>query len=206
MLIGYARVSTDDQSLNLRKDALLEAGGERVFENHFSGAKSGCPGLSDTLGHARVGNALMVWRLDCLSRSLKDLIKAVIRLESLGIGLKSLQATIDTSSSTGRLVCYLFGDLPSSSATWSWKEPAQDCCLRVRGAPGRTAQGSESEQGEVGSETVRQKTAYSRPDLCDDAHLEADSLQVCWKYQKQMTNARKSSGLQGIWSQQGHGT
>ena len=111
MLIGYARVSTDDQNLSLQKDALLEAGCERIFEDHLSGAKSERPGLSEALEYARTGDTLAVWRLDRLSRSLKDLIEMVTRLESSGIGLKSLHEAIDTSSSTGKLVFHLFGAL-----------------------------------------------------------------------------------------------
>ena len=67
MLIGYARVSTDDQNLNLQKDALLEAGCERIFEDHLSGAKSERPGLPEALEYARTGDTLAVWRLDRLS-------------------------------------------------------------------------------------------------------------------------------------------
>ena len=111
MLIGYARVSTDDQNLNLQKDALLEAGCERIFEDHLSGAKSERPGLSEALEYARTDDTLAVWRLDRLSRSLKDLIEMVTRLESSGVGLKSLHEAIDTSSSTGKLVFHLFGAL-----------------------------------------------------------------------------------------------
>ena len=70
MLIGYAQVSADDQNLNLQKDALLEAGCERIFEDHLSGAKSERPGLSEALEYARTGDTLAVWRLDRLSCSL----------------------------------------------------------------------------------------------------------------------------------------
>lgn len=73
MLIGYARVSTDDQTLDLQRDALGEAGCERIFEDQASGAR-GRPGLRDALNHLRTGDTLVVWRLDRLGRSLKDLI------------------------------------------------------------------------------------------------------------------------------------
>lgn len=111
MLIGYARVSTDDQNLDLQKDALNQAGCDRIFEDRMSGAKAERPGLSDALSHARAGDTLVVWRLDRLGRSLKDLIDMVVRLESLDIGFKSLHESIDTSSSTGRLVFHVFGAL-----------------------------------------------------------------------------------------------
>ncbi|MEI7639843.1 MAG: recombinase family protein, partial [Syntrophus sp. (in: bacteria)] len=72
MLIGYARVSTDDQNLDLQKDALTQAGCERIAEDRLSGAKADRPGLKSALDYARTGDVLVVWRLDRLSRSLKD--------------------------------------------------------------------------------------------------------------------------------------
>jgi DNA invertase Pin-like site-specific DNA recombinase len=111
MLIGYARVSTDDQNLNLQRDALDQAGCEQIFEDQFSGAKAERPGLQQALQYARAGDTIVVWRLDRLSRSLKDLIEMVTLLETKGIGLKSLQEAIDTSSSSGKLIFHIFGAL-----------------------------------------------------------------------------------------------
>ncbi len=111
MLVGYARVSTDDQNLNLQRDALNQAGCEQIFEDQFSGAKAERPGLHQALQYARSSDTIVVWRLDRLSRSLKDLIEMVTRLESKGIGLKSLQEDIDTSSSSGKLIFHIFGAL-----------------------------------------------------------------------------------------------
>jgi DNA invertase Pin-like site-specific DNA recombinase len=111
MLIGYARVSTDDQNLDLQKDALAQSGCERIMEDRLSGASAARPGLDAALEYARAGDILVVWRLDRLSRSLKDLIEMVARLESKGIGLKSLHEAIDTSSSSGRLVFHIFAAL-----------------------------------------------------------------------------------------------
>ncbi len=111
MLVGYARVSTDDQNLNLQHDALNQAGCEQIFEDQLSGAKAERPGLKQALQYARSGDSLVVWRLDRLSRSLKDLIEMVTLLESKGIGLKSLQEAIDTSSSSGKLIFHIFGAL-----------------------------------------------------------------------------------------------
>jgi len=111
MLVGYARVSTDDQNLNLQRDALGQAGCEQIFEDQLSGAKAERPGLHQALQYARTGDTMVVWRLDRLSRSLKDLIEMVTLLESQGIGLKSLQEAIDTSSSSGKLIFHIFGAL-----------------------------------------------------------------------------------------------
>ena len=111
MLIGYARVSTDDQKLALQKDALTQAGCARILEDQQSGAKAERPGLKAALDYARAGDILVVWRLDRLSRSLKELIELVTQLEARGIGLKSLHEAVDTSSSTGKLTFHLFGAL-----------------------------------------------------------------------------------------------
>ena len=111
MLIGYARVSTDDQNLSLQKGALVGAGCDRIFEDRLSGARADRPGLPEALSHARTRDTLVVWRLDRLSRSLKVLIEMVGQLESLNISLISLHESIKTSSSTGKLVFHLFGAL-----------------------------------------------------------------------------------------------
>lgn len=111
MLIGYARVSTDEQNLDLQKDALQQAGCERILADQQSGVKAERQGLKAALAYARPGDTLVVWRLDRLSRSLKDLIELVTHLEAQGIGLKSLQEALDTSSSSGKLIFHLFGAL-----------------------------------------------------------------------------------------------
>ena len=111
MLIGYARVSTDDQDLDLQRDALHLAGCEKTYEDRMSGAKAARPGLAMALEVARAGDVLTVWRLDRLGRSLHDLILLGRRLDEMGVGLLSVQERIDTSSSGGRLVFHMFGAL-----------------------------------------------------------------------------------------------
>lgn len=111
MLIGYARVSTDDQNLDLQNDALQSAGCERIYKDKVSGAKAERPGLKRAFDDIRSGDTLVVWRLDRLGRSLKDLIGRAEVLEQRGAGLKSLQEAIDTNSSGGRLVFHMFGAL-----------------------------------------------------------------------------------------------
>ena len=116
MLIGYARVSTDDQTLDLQRDALREAGCERIFEDHASGAGER-PSLRDAFDHLRVGDTLVVWRLDRLGRSLKDLIDRAEALRTQGIGLRSLKEAIDTDSSSGQLIFHIFGALAEFERT-----------------------------------------------------------------------------------------
>lgn len=109
MKIGYCRVSTDDQSLDLQKDALSKAGCEKIFEDKISGAKSQRPGLNTLLEFARVDDTIVVWRLDRLGRSMKDLISLVSVLDEKGIQLASLNESIDTSTSSGKLFFHIFG-------------------------------------------------------------------------------------------------
>jgi DNA invertase Pin-like site-specific DNA recombinase len=111
VLIGYARVSTDDQNLDLQLDALKEAGCEKSFTDTTSGAKSERTGLRDALEYLREGDVLVVWKLDRLGRSLKHLIETITALDQRKIGFKSLRENFDTTTSGGRLVFHLFGAL-----------------------------------------------------------------------------------------------
>ncbi|AWB26089.1 MULTISPECIES: recombinase family protein [Methylobacterium] len=111
MLLGYARVSIDDQTALLQLEALEAAGCERTFSEPASGAAAGRPVLAELLNHSRRGDTLVVWRLDRLGRSLPHLIETVQKLERRGVGLQSLTEGIDTTAPNGRLVFHLFGAL-----------------------------------------------------------------------------------------------
>lgn len=111
MLIGYARVSTADQYLGMQEDALKSAGCEDIFKDIVSGAKTARPGLHSAISHLRKGDTLVVWRLDRLGRSLAHLIETVKELNDKGIGFKSLQENIDTTTSGGQLIFHIFGAL-----------------------------------------------------------------------------------------------
>src|SRR5215210_519390 len=111
MLIGYARVSTEDQTLDLQRDALTKAGCDQLFTDTMSGAKTDRPGLTQALAFARPGDTLVVWRLDRLGRSLRHLIETVTDLAQRGIGLRSLTESIDTTSPGGKLIFHIFGAL-----------------------------------------------------------------------------------------------
>jgi DNA invertase Pin-like site-specific DNA recombinase len=111
MLIGYARVSTQDQTLNLQQDALQKAGCGKIFTDTVSGAKPERVGLEEALNYVRKGDTLVVWRLDRLGRSLPHLITTMTDLEERGIGFKSLTENIDTTTSGGKLIFHIFGAL-----------------------------------------------------------------------------------------------
>src|SRR6187401_2830987 len=111
MDIGYARVSTGEQTLALQLDALTTAGCGKVYQETASGAKAERPVLADVLGYVRKGDTLVVWRLDRLGRSLRHLIEVVGALAERGVGFKSLTEQIDTTTPGGKLVFHVFGAL-----------------------------------------------------------------------------------------------
>lgn len=104
MLIGYARVSTQDQDLTMQLDALRDAGCQRFYSDKASGAKISRPGLLEAIAYARPGDVLVVWKLDRLGRTMKGLVDLAAELEEKGIGLRSITDGIDTSGTAGRLV------------------------------------------------------------------------------------------------------
>ena len=116
MLVGYARVSTADQSLDLQRDALRLAGVDRVFTDQASGRKDDRPGLAAALAALRAADVLVVWKLDRLGRSLKHLVETVSALERRGVGLRVLSGGIDTTSAAGRLVFGIFAALAEFEA------------------------------------------------------------------------------------------
>jgi DNA invertase Pin-like site-specific DNA recombinase len=111
MSIGYARVSTEEQTLALQLDALESAGCKRIFEDKASGSKQDRPGLTQALDQLREGDVLVVWRLDRLGRSLTQLISTVSGMNERGVGFRSLNEQIDTTTSSGKLVFHIFGAL-----------------------------------------------------------------------------------------------
>ena len=111
MLIGYARVSTLGQGLDLQEDALKEAGCERVYTDVASGAKAARQGLDDALGYLLSGDTLVVWKLDRLGRSLSHLIEVVSGLHDRGVGFRALQEQMETTTSGGKLIFHVFGAL-----------------------------------------------------------------------------------------------
>ncbi len=109
MLIGYSRVSTNDQSLNSQIDKLEEYGCEKIFTDVVSGAKNERKGLLDMLRYARSGDTVVVYRLDRLGRSLKDLINLINIFQEKNINFKSLSESIDTSTPMGKLMFHITG-------------------------------------------------------------------------------------------------
>ena len=111
MLIGYARVSTHEQTLALQQDALRAAGCTKIFTDTASGASQERPGLDQAISHCRHGDTLVVWRLDRLGRSLRHLIETITALDTRGIGFRSVTEAIDTTTGGGKLIFHIFGAL-----------------------------------------------------------------------------------------------
>lgn len=109
--IGYARVSTDDQNLDMQRDALKQSGCAIIYEEAASGKNTGRPELEHCRKALRSGDTLVVWRLDRLGRSLPDLVRIVAELEQQSVGFESLTEKIETSSASGKLVFHVFAAL-----------------------------------------------------------------------------------------------
>jgi DNA invertase Pin-like site-specific DNA recombinase len=110
-MVGYARVSTNGQELQLQIDALLKAGCAKksIFTDKVSGSKSARPGLDECLAHLKPGDTLVVWRLDRLGRSVRHLIDVVEDLRERGVGFKSVcDGAIDTTTASGKLIFHIF--------------------------------------------------------------------------------------------------
>ena len=160
MLIGYARVSKEEQKLDLQRKALRDAGCKRIFEDTAGGAGER-PALRQALAQLRAGDTLVVWRLDRLGRSLKDLIARAEALRAQGVGLRSLKEAIDTDSSAGQLVFHIFGALAEfERALIGERTRAGLAAARARGRVGgrRKRLGEEQRRHAVELYRSRQRT------------------------------------------------
>jgi DNA invertase Pin-like site-specific DNA recombinase len=165
MLIGYARVSTHEQTLNLQQDALTTAGCNKIFTDTASGAKNERIGLDEALAYVRHGDTLVVWRLDRLGRSLPHLITTMTGLEERGIGFKSLTENIDTTTSGGKLIFHIFGALAEFERN----------LIRERTTAGLTAARARGKKGGRPKTLTGKKLSIAQ-DLYDKRH---PILEIC---------------------------
>ena len=167
MLIGYARVSTQEQNLDLQRDALNAAGCERLFADTASGAKAERPGLTAALEHCRAGDTLVVWKLDRLGRSLPHLVETVRELLDLGVGFKSLQEAIDTTTSGGKLIFHLFASLAEFERDIIRERTnAGLASARARGRIGGRPAGVD-EKKQKAALALKANSAYSIREICE---------------------------------------
>lgn len=136
MLIGYARVSTQDQDLALQIDALTAAGCDRICTDKISGAKTERPGLSEAMNLARNGDTLVIWKLDRLGRSMKGLVELSAELSARGVELRSLTDGIDTATPTGRLLFHILASIAEMERELI-RERTMAGLLAARGKGGR---------------------------------------------------------------------
>lgn len=184
MLIGYARVSTINQNLDLQIDALKNAGCEKIYHDQISGSVINRPALDSLLQDIRKDDVLVIWKLDRLGRSFKDLITLVNSLLERGIGLKSLNDPIDTTTAQGRLIFNIFGSLAEfereliRERTLAGLEAA-----RARGKKGGRPIGlSKSAQGKAHSaELLYKEGKLSVAEICSQLDL---SKATFYKYLK----------------------
>jgi DNA invertase Pin-like site-specific DNA recombinase len=109
--VGYARISTGDQNVDLQVDALKQAGCRKIFEETASGANKNRPKLAEAIDYLQTGDTFVVWKLDRMARSLSQLIDTIDRIHELGCGFRSITESIDTTTAAGRLTFHIIGAL-----------------------------------------------------------------------------------------------
>lgn len=171
MLIGYARISTNDQNLNLQRDALKTAGCTQICEDTASGANAARPGLEKALGMLREGDTLVVWKLDRLGRSLKHLIESVQTLDGRGVGFKSIQDNIDTTTPGGKLLFHILGSLAEFERDLIRERTnAGLAAARARGRKGGRPPGGFAKKREAAL-ALRQDPKRSVQEICEILHI-----------------------------------
>jgi DNA invertase Pin-like site-specific DNA recombinase len=166
MRIGYARVSTGEQHLDLQVDALCQAGCERIFTDKVSGAKAGRPGLTAALSFIRSGDTFVVWRLDRLGRSLKDLVHHMEELSQRDVGFQSLHEAIDTTSSVGKFQFHIFSALAEFERELIRERTMAGLrAARARGRKGGRPRSMTGEKLKIAARLM-QDPAVSVPEVC----------------------------------------
>ncbi len=189
MLIGYARISTHEQTLNLQIDALQQANCERIYKDTASGAKTEREGLQDAFDHLRAGDTLVVWRLDRLGRTLKQLIELISDLNARGIGFKSMQENIDTTTSGGKLVFHIFGALAEfEREVIRERTRAGLQAARARGRLGGRPKALDPKKAAL-AKSLYESRKHSIKDICETLGISRATL---YKYIESKHNESKS--------------
>ena len=179
MKIGYARVSTFQQNLDLQLDALKKEGCEKIYTEKASGAKAERPELQDLLDNLRKGDVVVVWKLDRLGRSLKHLVELVEQLTEKGVGLKSLNDPIDTSTSHGKLVFNIFASLAEFERDIIRERTmAGLSAARARGRVGGRPKGlsEEAQKTAMAAEILYKEQELSVADICKKLDISKSTL------------------------------
>jgi DNA invertase Pin-like site-specific DNA recombinase len=179
MKIGYARVSTKDQNLDLQIDALKKAGADEIHTEIVSGAKTERPVLAETLRQLRSGDVLVIWKLDRLGRSLRHLIELVPMLIEKGVGLLSLHDHIDTTTPHGRLTFNIFASLAEFERDIiRERTQAGLTAARARGRHGGRPPGlsEQAEQTACAAETLYREGKLSVIKIAGKLHISKSTL------------------------------
>lgn len=167
MRIGYARVSTSDQSLNLQKDALQVAGCGQLFTDVVSRVRAERPGLGAALQACRPGDILVVWKLDRLGRSLPDLVQTIGKLAERSIGFQSLQEQIDTTTAGGKLIFHIFASLAEFERDLNRERTkAGLAAARARGRLGGRPKGVDQKKQKAAL-ALKKNGTYSVREICE---------------------------------------
>jgi DNA invertase Pin-like site-specific DNA recombinase len=198
MRIGYARVSTKDQSLDLQVDALKKAGCEQVFREVASGARTARPVLDDVLSRLREGDVLVIWKLDRLGRSLQHLVALASELMERKVGLISLNDPVDTTSAQGRLIFNIFASL-SEFERELIRERTQAglAAARARGRKGGRPAGlsKQAKAKAMAAETLYREGALSVQEICDQLGISKPTLYAYLRHRGVVV--RPGSGKRG---------
>lgn len=185
MILGYARVSTRDQNVALQVDALRAAGCAKVLTEVASGARTDRPVLARLLEDARQGDEVVIWKLDRLGRSLPHLVETVNTLSARGIGLKSLNDPIDTTTPQGRLVFNLFASLAEFEKDLIRERThAGLSAARARGRKGGRPKGLPQKALSTASaaETLYREGKLTAQQIADQLHISKSTLYAYLRY------------------------
>ena len=175
MKIGYCRISTSDQNLDLQKDALKQVGCERIFEDTASGSNDERSGLREAIEFARPGDTVVVWKLDRLGRSLKHLIETVNSLNDRGIGFRSLHESLDSSTAGGRLIFHVFGALAEFELSIIRdRTRAGLIAARARGRVGGRPKSIDPQKGII-LKTLTSNPDHNIPEICRTLNISRSS-------------------------------
>ena len=194
MRIGYARVSTKDQSLDLQVDALQEAGCEEVYKEVASGARTARPVLDDLLTRLRADDVLVIWKLDRLGRSLKHLVTLTAELIEREIGLISLNDPIDTTTPQGRLIFNIFASLAEFERDLIRERTQAGLkAARARGRKGGRPPGlsKKAEATAMAAETLYKEGQLSVQAICNQLGISKPTLYAYLKHRGVMTGSRR---------------
>ena len=194
MKVGYARVSTREQTLDLQTDALKKAGCTKIYSETASGAKAERPALTKLLDNVRAGDVLVIWKLDRLGRSLKNLIEIVSDLIQRKVGLKSLNDPIDTTTSHGRLTFNLFAALAEFERDIIRERTnAGLTAARARGRTGGRPKGlsEDAEQTACAAETLYREGKLSSQQIADRLRISKSTLYAYLRHREVPISAYK---------------